>query len=313
MISIEATGWVWLSFIAAVTQGTVLLVNQYFKLPGQYPIFWSRVFVVAALAPVMIFAVDWPTRPDFYAAVLLTAVIALLSDTRVLNTTAKYGGGVTSRVLPYMVWVTFIMWMPIDPSQFTDYVEQPLRTAGILLSIGGGVWFSTRLNRCEITRAARAALIPALVGYSMNQVLNKYAMTVSGFHSGVYSYMFIQSLAVAAIAGVYISFRKFRPLPEVLPGAERDETDVSRNAAALFSRRVLAAGFFLGLGWFTHMVFKNYAMTLTPNPAYMTAITLTSPVWVIAIYKLIGYKEDADVLSGLGIVACAILLSVVTG
>jgi hypothetical protein len=53
-------------------------------------------------------------------------------------------------------------------------------------------------------------------------------------------------------------------------------------------------------------------MAFTPNPGYQGAILLISPLFIAIFYHFAKHKEEADVKSGMGIVACAILLALAT-
>ena len=75
---------------------------------------------------------------------------------------------------------------------------------------------------------------------------------------------------------------------------------------------MLAAVLLGGFSWICHMIYKNYSMAFVPNPSYQAAILLTAPVFIAAFYHLTKHKEEADVKSGMGIVACALLLALLT-
>ena len=82
--------------------------------------------------------------------------------------------------------------------------------------------------------------------------------------------------------------------------------------ASWANRKLAVAALLAALSWICLMVYKNYAMAFTPNPSYQVALTLTTPVFVAAFYRAVKHKEEADVASGMGIVACAVLLAAMT-
>lgn len=54
-------------------------------------------------------------------------------------------------------------------------------------------------------------------------------------------------------------------------------------------------------------IMKYYGISLAENPAYITMIGFTTPLWVLLAYYLVKRKEPADVISGLGIVGSVAL------
>lgn len=286
--------WILLSLIAAICMGSFYLICQYYKTPGQYLVIWSRILVLLALSPIL-FLMEWPDDPRFYIAVAITGVIGGLADLRVMNVTADYGGGVVSRLQPLGIGIAFFLWLFVKPEQFLIYQQHPWHAAGIVLALLGCVYFSSILRKCTISAPALRQLIVPIFGYACNIVIAKYAFDHSPFHSGVYFYMFIQSLCVAPLIFGYALMSK--------------KPTLSLDRQMFFSKVIFVPSFFMFIIWMVHMFAKNYANTMTPNPSYVAALVLTCPVWVMLFYKIVGHKEDANVKAGIGIMVSAILLA----
>ena len=289
------SGWGWAVFclVSAFFSAGVSLINQYMKQPGHFLVFWSRVWVVLVLAP-LIAQMTMPTDPLFYGAVLLTALLGVTADIRTFNVAARYGGGVVLRVQPLIVFLSFFLWFFFDPHMLGKYIAHPFNTAGILVALLGCAYFSARLRKCHISRAAFTEMLPVRVCYSLTTVLGKYAMTHGPLTGAVYGYMFAQSAIGAAMIGGYSIWLEGKPLPA--PVVWR-------------TKKMLIASLLAGFGWILSMTFKNYAMAFIPNPSYQAAINQTSPVFVAIFYWLVKHKEEADVASGMGVVASATLLA----
>ncbi len=58
---------------------------------------------------------------------------------------------------------------------------------------------------------------------------------------------------------------------------------------------------------------SNVSTDFVSNPAYSTAVSFTSSIWVLLIYKIMGKQDNARVLPGLGIVLFAMLLVYLSG
>ena len=288
-------GWVLFAVIAAVFAAGFYLINQYLRQPGHLLVFWMRFLIILFLSP-FIAGMRLPEDPKFYLTILVTVFVGTFSDIRAFNAAARYGGGVVARVQPLTVWGTFLLWLAFDPALIGQYAEHPVNSAIILLALIGCVFFSMRLNKCQITRSAFIYMLPALVGYTLTNALNKYAMMQRPLEGAVYGYMYVQSFIAVVAIGLYSLLQERRTAHKV-PWAR----------ANMFAAALLAA-----LTWICHMIYKNYSMAFTPNPGYQGAIILISPVFIAIFYHFAKHKEEADVKSGMGIVACAILLALAT-
>ncbi len=291
-------GWVLFSLIAAVFSAGFYLVNQYLRQPGHLLVFWMRVLVVLFMSPMMMH-MQLPRDPWFYVTVLGTVFVGTFADIRSFNAAAKYGGGVVSRINPAIVWGAFLLWFIFDPKLVFSYIAHPWNTLGVLAALGGCVFFSMRLNRCPITREAIVYMAPALAGYALTTVLNKFAMGLeSSAESAVYGYMYIQSFFACIFIGGSVLYRSAQGKDETLTGWA--------------NQKMLAAGLLACFTWICHMIYKNYGMVYTPNPSYLAALGLTTPVFIAIFYYFAKHKEEADVASGMGIVVCAVILALVT-
>lgn len=286
--------WPVLALIAAVFNCGFILTAQISKIPGQYLVVGSRILVLVTMCPIVFF-IPCPEDIRFYLTVGLSGVIAGFADTHVMNVTRQYGGGVITRLLPLQIFIIFVMWLCIKPQLIQGYLETPLNTFAILMALGGCVYFSSHMRHCAVSSAALRSMLPALLGYASNFVLAKYAFEISDFHSGVYYYILVQTAALVPVMLISGIFNK-------------GETFKLKKSIFFAKPTLKAAGFFY-LFWMLHMVSKNYANTLTPNPAYVAALVLTAPVWMIILYKIIGIKEKADIRAGIGLMISAILLS----
>jgi hypothetical protein len=286
-------GWALFAACSAVFAGGVLLVNQFMKLPGQFLVLWSRIVTVAVMLP-FIGAINWPGDWKFYAAVALTAVFAGIGDIRTYDVASKHGGGVVARLVPLSVWGAFLLWFVFDPGLLLTYAAKPFNTGVILVALGGCVFFAQRQNKCDISRAALKDMLPAIGCYVMTVVLNKYSMSLGEITGAVFGYITLQSFFVALFLGGQIALKGKKPPAEWL------------------SKKMLLAAAMLTALWIAAMAFKNYTMPFVPSPSYPAAIGLTSPVFIALFYRLIGHKEKGDVKSGMGIVACAVLLALAT-
>jgi hypothetical protein len=240
--------------------------------------------------------IRWPESPWFYLAVLLTVPTGVFSDIRGFNVIARFGGGVVARVSPLVIILCFLAWFFFDPSLMGKYAAKPLNTALVLAALSGCVYFSSRMAKCKISRSAFIQMLPALIGYTCSTTLNKFAMGHGELTSVVFCYMYLQSMLAVPTIGLYVCWHETR----------------AKDAFKWRTKRMAMASMLAAAGWIASMTFRNYAMAFVPNPAYIAAIGQMTPVFISVFYRAVGHKEEADVKSGLGVVACASLLALAT-
>lgn len=289
-------GWVIFSLIATVFGAGIFLVNQYLKQPGHLLVFWSRVVTVLVLTPVML-QVVWPVRPQFYLVVFITALLGAFSDIRTFNVAARYGGGVVSRVQPLIILMSFFLWFAFDHNLLQRYLAHPVNAGFIMLALAGCIYYSSKMGKCHISRRAFFEMLPALLGYTITTVLNKYALQQGPLTGAVYTYMYMQSGFAVPMIGAYVLWRERGRQAAVIPW----RTKTMALAAAALS-----------LAWVYSMTLKSYAMAFIPNPSYQVAIGQLTPVFIALFYWKVKHKEEADVASGMGVVAFTILLVCLT-
>lgn len=287
--------WIFFAVLAAVTQAAFPLLNEYFQVRPLYLMFWMRAFALAALLPVLLF-LPLPEDPLFYLFVLAGAFIFSYFDIVYVGVGASKGAGVVTRIEPLIVGATFLIWLAIVPAQIGELAASPLRTGGIVAGFAGSLYFALRLRHCAVSASAlREMALPIVLG-AMGVICGKLAMNHSEALSGTAYYSLFQNLFALAIYLVILA------LPAVRDRLARE------GGASLFDKRVLLAGAVVAVNWILHTPTKYFAIDQVANPAYVTVVTLTSPLWVLLLYRIAGRREKADIVSGLGIVFCAAVL-----
>lgn len=279
----------------AIPFALVSQLSQYWKLPGTQLLRWRCLFPALAALPFVLF-IPAPTDPIFYVATAISCVLIPLHDGRILDIAAKHGGVVMLRLRSLMLPLVFIFWLVIDPAYIGRLIQSGWVGAGIIASIALSTLFLFRLKRCTISAAAMKEILPVIVMSAVFDITNKVAMTHAVFPQNSIYYIFLVSgLPLIAMLG-YSAFK-----------GQSTQGFVAEMAS------IAGKGASLGVLWVLMMVAKNIAMILSPNPAYVTAVTLTAPFWASAVMRLRGEKEEADWLSGTALVLCIIALALLSG
>lgn len=291
--------WLFPSIAYSISRASHSLVNQQMKLDGRLLTICRR-FGLFLIAGILLFFIEIPKSPIFYLAVLSTVPMMIYQDVRQLDAIRKYGAGVVSRIMPLAILITFIVWGMVSPEWRHEFFARPLILQGVII-ICLGVIIGTAIYQSKSRFDVRvmAYLWPVLFTSGIGSVLNKISMiNASSLMGGVVVYMFIQSAGV----GGHLLYKEFRD-QQKNGRSERDNG---------FSKDYAKAGTLLIAIGFVSMTLKNIAMAFTPNPAYVSAITLLAPIWIILFNKINSVEDRAHIPAGITIVAsvCILLLSV---
>lgn len=283
--------WFWPALVAAIAQAALPVVSERLPVPAATLLWWMRLVAILVLLPFAL-AVPAPTDPLFYALVLVGAGIFAWSDMVRLGVAADRGAGIVTRLDPLAVGITFVVWTALNPALLLGYAGEPLKAAAIVIALGLSIASALRLKHCSVSRDALARLMPQLVMAAIAIVIGKYAMNRADAAGGPIYYALIQSLAVWLFYGLLGAAPRARAL----------------RPTALFARRSLIAGGLAGLFWLLHTPVKWHAIALVENPAYVTMVGLTAPLWVLGFDRLTGRRAEGDLVGGAGIILGAALL-----
>lgn len=283
--------WFLFALAAAWLQASHRLLNQYRQIPGIKLTFVVKVLVTLYILPFLFF-IDWPDNPIFYVMTALTGVLAVYQDKSLFDFTARFGAGAVTRFEPLSVPIAFIVWTILHPTLLDNYLNQPLYFAGICLCIAGSVFFARRLRRCTISREALKSMLPVVASISAITIIAKYAIDAAPDFQGVLAYGFIQSVIVVGLSFVWNRRKGDGPI------------------ILLTDKAVLKTAIPASLLMWAVLSLRMFGVMYASNPAYVTAVMLTGPFWILLFYKWVRHKEEGDIRSGVGIVLCALFLTV---
>lgn len=278
--------WALFAFITAAASALVLILPERLKCDGFALAYWNKVTALLIMIPFVIYA-GLPSQWEFYALVAAQAMLWVISDVIFFRALPDVGAGVVSRLLPATVIVTFVAWFAFDPALLGDYAQTPLRSVLVFLTLCGSVYFATRLKKDPVSWAAVRriwfVLFAAVIGPLMYKMVTKHTT----IEQGPFSFVLVESLVMVTVWSVYAGVKK--PVP----------------AAVLFSKESMRGGAMVGAAMCVMSLSKFAAMHYVDNPGLVPAVKYLDAILVMAYYRAIGKVEKADVLAGLGIVACA--------
>lgn len=281
--------WAAFGLTSATLSAGMMLIQEKVKLDGFAMAFWNKVACVTFMLPFVI-CFGAPENPYFYLLLTAQALLWVISDVIFFNAIPKVGAGVVSRILPASVIITFCLWFVIDPATWDKYTQTPLQSILIFITLCGSVYFAACLRHCPISWRALRLIWFVLFAAVLGPLLAKLVTQQASFSQGPFAFVFFEALTMITLWLVYYLIRT--PIPR----------------AVMFSRKAAKAGFMAG-AFSSLMVASNVAaITLVDNPGLIPAVKFMDTILILAFYKMSGRKEQSDILSGLGIVFCAVAI-----
>ena len=274
-------------------QTFVVLLNQYYKRPGAHIVLW-RGMGHTVLFALPFYFIGAPQDPRFYVGLVGATIPAIYCDIRRYNASAKFGGGMVSRIMPLTLIVSFFLWFFLDVALLKAYMANPLVSAGIVACILAIMFLLFRLrSNCAINKEAIAYLVPVVFAAAVMNIAHKYAMDHTNLLEGIIAYLWLQAFIMLLASFYIIRHQEF-------------------SVKGAFSGQSRAAGLTLIVLSIAVIAFKATAMKYTPHPTYVLAIVTTTSVWVSILYRLIKHKEEARVREGLIVVFLVALMIYLT-
>lgn len=272
--------WWLFGLLAGFVTAFYVFCNQLLKMPTAMFMIYRGVGLALVMLP---FSFFFPFNPGwkFWGLCVLTGLMIAYSDNRFFNTVSRYGAEISSAIQPLSIGITFFLWLALDPSLVAEYWHAPLRFFFILLCLGGLIAAVLMIHQTSANYQALKFLLPSLILAALIDDTQKIIMNIAGanFAAASFYYLMITSF-FAGLGNLVVFVRK------------------EKNIRLLFVPRNIFFGMSIVSLVGIAVVFKNYGMALTPNPAYVSALIFLYPIWIMIannIYlrykKYIGYNR----------------------
>ncbi len=274
--------WAVAGFLFAAFNAATMLVNQYYKLDGHLLSGLRGMGVALAAAPFLFF-VEVPTQTRFWVLALAEAVLSSFFNSRLYASSARYGAGATSRISVLAVVFGVIFWWIYDFRQLEDLYAHPVILLGIVVSLAlaiiGAVLtqINQRSNHDVGGKTALWYMMPAVLTLSAMMIIRKEIMQ-SGEFLSVATYYCVVTILLSGLLNMLFYAEK--------------SVFVKTSKRAVPKARIIAlAAIAISATSFLTVFFGNLASFRAPNPAYVTAITLVSPL-LVTLYNKLNSVED---------------------
>ena len=261
----------WFSFavLTSLIYAVYHICNQYSKLNADIFIIYRgflTAIVATPLALICYHVFPW----QFYAIVAFQGITISYMDYKYFKAFHKFGAENVNAVRPLTVFIIFIFWLILKPSMIDSYLAAPVNSAIIMASLVGIIYAVMKYRNQHIGKQCLREILPLLLLSSAIDVSNKLIMEYNDgyllpvtFHRVAFTGWIIGSI------NLFMNYRKI-------------------NLRELVSWRNVRKGSFL-IFLILSMISVNFAMYYAANPAYTTAITYLSVIWIVTINKICLY------------------------
>ena len=281
--------WSLFFFFFSFFSAGMMLLQERLRVNPYALSFWIKMACVIVTAPFVVIH-GAPTDPLFYFYLALTAIIYAISDVVFFSGISKTNAGAVARLVPSASVLSFLLWFAVDPALLDKYLASPVIAALIFLTLCLFSFFAFRLKKCTVTMQTFRAVWFVIFAATAGPMLTKMITLYADMTQAVYAYVFFQGLMMMALWLVYLVIRKPVPL------------DV------FFAWETCRKGMLVGLASAAMILTKFTSFYFVDNPAYIPAMIALDSVIILAFYKLTGRRVEGDIVSGLGLVACAAAL-----
>ena len=248
-------------------KGNVRLTTVYYGI-GNFLILFPFMFFVTA-----------PRSITYYLLVILTGIIIFVNDRRWLQTVSKYGSIVTATFSPLSTPLMTVVWWILNPTlllnllkQFDAFVITVICVATPVLSIFVYNYYGNKNNDDLLNKEAFRFFAPCIIMGIFQGIFIRYAVDpVDTLTAIVYT-----SGLISLINGT---------LNFVALIIETRLADKQERKSGLYSLLFLTL----------YAFFKYQSMKFAPNPAYISAITISiSPAMTIIFNKINKIKSNVN-------------------
>lgn len=258
--------WIVLSLIVSLADSIYQLLSQHIKMKPSIFMTYRGLFVAFILFPFLwLFPII--TSWQFYAIAIFQGILVSYSDLCMLKANRRYGAETVSSLKPLSVSTIFLFWCVIQPSIVLEYLENPIQSILIILSLLGITYALMEYKKVEISKEAFIFILPLIICSTFIEVGNKYIMYYANNNPLGLS-LWRACVSSFCIGSIHLFFyiRKYKNITELV--------DIS-NMKNIWIFAIIPVT----------MILKNVAMYYATNPAFVTAFLYTSLFGIMFINR----------------------------
>ncbi len=270
------------------------LVNQHYKLNGYLLGIWRGLGISLFFFP-FIFFFPVPQSAYYWFLLIIQGWMIGFYDSHLFTASATYGAGPTSRVMALTAVITTVMWWALTPDEFIQLFDDGTVFITLILILFGFTVSYWQMQKSPVSKALLKYMIPVMLALGGMSVITK-DIAIHG--SDVWMSVTYYLVVVTFVSGVYNTYFYI----------SREKPGFRGFFANVFSKEAVKAGLYIISFSAALITAKTVAMRVAPNPGYVAALLLTSPIFVFMLNRYNKVPDNVSVKAGFSMLFFLIML-----
>lgn len=271
--------WFILPLISSVIIAVLTIIVQNNKQIPPVLIFGGKsIFLSLMIMPFLPF-LDFPPSPMFYVAIIIISCCNAIAGTLVYSANHKFGGGVTTRILPLTTIITIFSFFIVFPDTATKLIDSGTYGLLFVASIFIMCLSIYLMSKAETSIQVVLFVLPSCFIYAFSNVVGKLALDQTINFDAIIIFTCAVNLLQGAIC---LLFSK-------LKGKRKKVA----KATFKFKKRYLIPLLYIALCSLAASLIGLYSVKIMANPGVALLIARATPIWVY-IYNVYTGVEELD-------------------
>ncbi|MBR1600294.1 MAG: hypothetical protein IJ677_01805 [Alphaproteobacteria bacterium] len=257
--------WVICGLITSLVGAIYYICNQESKLTTKVFMVYRGLLVAIMTTPLALacfYIFPW----QFYAIAVFQGISISYLDYKYFNAFHKFGAENVNSTSPLSVFIIFILWLILKPNTIGIYLETPMQSLVIIVSLILMVFSVIKYSQQKIGKSCLKEIFPLLCFSAVVDISNKFITDYSEGH------LLILTFHRVAITGWIIGIINLFYNRGV-------------SCRELINIKNIRQSWFISL-IVVSMVLINISMYYAPNPAYISAMLFLSVIWIVIINRI---------------------------
>lgn len=257
--------WILLSFLYAITNAIYTTYNDKRHYNGYILGIWRGFGIAFCILPFAT-TVTWKLSWDYWSILIVQGILIGIYDSHIFFASSKYSGHASSGFMTTCVLITTFLWWGIEINEFKSLLHTPHYFLTLMILLIGYTISFWQMMQVHISKQAEKYLYPAVLALALMSIATRYiALRGGSTTDGIIYYLTISCF----ISGIFNSLMFIKE--------QHQQTIEQKDLHARLPN--LKEGSWLILFSTILIIAKTIALRLAPNPGYVVAILLTSPLF----------------------------------
>ena len=268
--------------------------NQHYKINAYLLGIW-RGFGIFALFFPFCFLFPFPFSLSYWLLLIAQGIMIAVYDSHLFYASAHYGAGPSSRIMALTAIVTTMLWWLLTPQDFLILLNNEKNVIVLIFLLLGFTVSYWYMIKSPVSRRLTAYMLPAIISLSgMSIATKQIALHGSSVWSSLAYY-----LTVSTFVSGLLNFYWF---------CRQNRWQIRNSLKQTFAPGITKAGFYVVSFSAILIIAKTLSLRSSPNPGYVTALLLTSPLFVFAFNKYSKIPDNISIKAGFSMIAFLIAL-----